>query len=87
MRGGCPSGAAFAGRHLGAICCEYITLDNIVWKATGARVFLDLPSVRYASWDFSKPCTAGTPQAAQVEIWSMTSELRHGELVPTLKSE
>jgi hypothetical protein len=68
MGWGRSSGAAFAGRPLGVICCEYITLDNIVWKATGARVFLDLPAVRYPSWNFSKPCTAGTPQAAQVEI-------------------
>jgi len=42
---GTPSGAVFAGRHLGAICCEYITLDNIVWKATGSASFwIFLPS-------------------------------------------
>jgi hypothetical protein len=84
MGRGRPSVAAFAGRPLGVICCEYITLDHIVWKATGARVF------RSSCRPLRKPglleaVYGGDAQAAQVEIWSMTSEFRDGELVP--KSE
>jgi hypothetical protein len=40
---GTQSGKGLPGAPLGAICCEYITLDNIVWKATWGASFLALP--------------------------------------------